>query len=76
MKPLRFDWDTARAVANRRKHGVAFSEAQTVFLDDEALLLADPEHSDLEDRFILLGHRGNVWVDLERFLVTAQAACR
>ena len=55
MKPLRFDWDTANAAANRRKHGVAFSEAQTVFLDDEALLLADPEHSDLEDRFILLG---------------------
>ena len=55
MKPLRFVWDTAKAAANRRKHGVTFEEARTVFLDEQALLLADPEHSDEEDRFVLVG---------------------
>ena len=55
MKGLRFDWDPRKAAANRRKHGVSFEEARSVFLDEEALLIADPDHSELEDRFILLG---------------------
>ena len=53
--PIRFDWDDGKAAANKRKHGVSFAEAKTVFLDEEALLLADPDHSEDEERFALLG---------------------
>jgi hypothetical protein len=47
---------------NQRKHGVSFAEAKTVFLDDEALLIPDPDHSLDEDRFVLLGisHRTRI----------------
>jgi len=55
MSDLRFVWDPRKAKENERKHGVAFEEAESVFLDDQALLIGDPEHSDDEDRFILLG---------------------
>lgn len=55
MAELRFVWDPRKASSNARKHGVTFVEAETVFLDEEALLTGDPEHSDDEDRFILLG---------------------
>jgi uncharacterized DUF497 family protein len=54
MKELRFEWDSAKDAANQRKHGVAFAEASTVFYDEEALLLSDPDHSEDEDRFVLL----------------------
>jgi uncharacterized protein len=52
---LRFEWDERKNRANRRKHGVWFEEAQTVFDDPRALLFADPDHSQDEERFILLG---------------------
>jgi len=52
---LRFEWDARKNRSNRQKHGVSFEEAQTVFLDDAALLIDDPDHSDDEDRFVLLG---------------------
>jgi uncharacterized protein len=52
---VRCDWDPAKARENLRKHGVSFEEAQTVFSDDQALVLDDPDHSEHEDRFILLG---------------------
>lgn len=55
MPALRFAWDDRKDAQNRRKHGVSFEEAQTVFFDERALLLDDPDHSDQEDRFILLG---------------------
>lgn len=55
MGDLRVDWDPAKAAANARKHGVAFPEAATVFDDEQALLLDDPDHSDTEPRFVLLG---------------------
>jgi uncharacterized DUF497 family protein len=55
MGELRFEWDPAKAAANERKHGVSFPEAQTVFSDELALLLDDPDHSEAADRFILLG---------------------
>lgn len=51
----RFDWDAAKARENLRKHGISFDEAQTVFSDDQALLLDDPDHSAAEERFVLLG---------------------
>ena len=55
MSDLRFEWDPRKAAANLRKHGVSFSEAQTVFADEHGLIIDDPEHSAEEDRFILLG---------------------
>jgi len=55
MDDLRFVWDPRKARENERKHGVSFDEAQTVFLDDYALLIGDPDHSEDEDRFLLLG---------------------
>ncbi len=55
MKRLRFGWDPIKAEANLRKHGVSFEEAQTVFYDENAIEFYDDEHSDWEDRFLLLG---------------------
>jgi len=52
---LRFEWDPRKAAANLRKHGVSFEDAQTVFADERARLLDDPDHSADEDRFLLLG---------------------
>ena len=55
MQDLRFEWDQRKNLYNQRRHGISFEEAETVFLDDRALLLDDPDHSGREDRFILLG---------------------
>jgi uncharacterized DUF497 family protein len=55
MPGLRFEWDERKNRTNQREHGVAFEEAETVFSDEYALLIADPDHSEDEDRFILLG---------------------
>jgi uncharacterized protein len=55
MASIRFEWDQAKNRSNKRKHGVSFEEAETVFSDEHALLIDDPEHSDEEERFILLG---------------------
>lgn len=52
---LRFAWDERKNASNQRKHGVSFEEAQSTFYDDYALLIPDPEHPDIEDRFVLLG---------------------
>jgi uncharacterized protein len=50
-----FTWDPDKALLNERKHGVTFEEARTAFYDDNARILDDPDHSDDEDRFLLLG---------------------
>ncbi len=55
MSELRFEWDPKKNALNRRKHGVSFEEAETAFVDENALLLDDPDHSRDEDRFVLLG---------------------
>jgi uncharacterized protein len=55
MDGIHFQWDEAKARENLRKHGVSFEEAQTVFLDENALRYFDPDHSEDEDRFIMLG---------------------
>ena len=55
MSFLRFEWDPAKAIANVRKHGVSFEDAQTVFSDERARLIDDPDHSQDEERFVLLG---------------------
>jgi uncharacterized DUF497 family protein len=54
-RALSFDWEPAKGRSNLKKHGVSFDEAQTVFMDEDALLRADDEHSSDEDRFVLLG---------------------
>jgi uncharacterized DUF497 family protein len=54
MDELRFDWDQSKNRANVKKHGVCFEEARTAFYDENALQYADPDHSEDEDRFILL----------------------
>ncbi len=55
MEGLTFSWDERKNRANQHKHGVSFEEAKTVFSDENARLTADPDHSEAEDRFILLG---------------------
>jgi len=55
MKELRFEWDQKKNLANIRKHGVSFEEAQSTFKDEHAIQFFDPDHSESEDRFILLG---------------------
>ena len=55
MSGLRFEWDPRKSRSNRRKHGVTFEEAQEAFSDEHARIIADPDHSTEEDRFILLG---------------------
>ena len=52
---LSFEWDPKKAASHVRKHGVSCEEARTVFEDDEALLLSDPDHSTGEERAVLLG---------------------
>ena len=64
MEGIRFEWDENKNIANRKKHNISFEEAQTAFYDDNALLIDDPDHSEEEERFILLGfsHRANLLV--------------
>jgi uncharacterized protein len=59
---IQFEWDPNKAAANARKHGVTFAEARSVFADERAKLIDDPEHSENEDRFILLGLSSNLRV--------------
>ena len=55
MSELHFEWDRRKATANEKKHGVSFEEAKSVFSDERAKLIDDPDHSEEEDRFVLLG---------------------
>jgi uncharacterized DUF497 family protein len=55
MSSLRFEWDPKKATVNRQRHGVSFEDAQTVFTDERARLIDDPDHSEDEERFLLLG---------------------
>lgn len=52
---MRFEWDENKNEINKKKHKISFEEAQTVFYDIEALVISDPDHSDDEERFIILG---------------------
>ena len=55
MNDIRIEWDESKSRLNLKKHGVSFDEAQSVFLDENAIRYYDPDHSDDEDRFIMLG---------------------
>jgi hypothetical protein len=52
---IRFEWDTAKAASNKRKHRVSFEEAQSVFYDDFAVQFFDEASSGTEERFLMLG---------------------
>jgi len=52
---MNFIWDNRKADSNKQKHGVSFEEAATVFEDENGLVIFDPDHSEAEDRFIILG---------------------
>ena len=60
INTLRFEWNEAKARANIVKHGVSFEEAKSVFLDDRAKLIPDPDHSVDEDGFVLLGYSSSL----------------
>ena len=55
MKPLRFSWDDRKNKTNKKKHGISFAEAQTIFFDEDAIEYYDTNHSEDEDRFLMLG---------------------
>ncbi len=55
MSEIRFEWDENKNITNQKKHKVSFEEAKTVFYDENARLISDPDHSEKEDRFVLLG---------------------
>ena len=55
MKSVTFSWDDRKNNANKKKHGVSFEEAQTVFFDENAIEYDDPDHSEEEDRYLMLG---------------------
>jgi uncharacterized protein len=55
MTAISFEWDEKKNASNKKKHGVSFEEGQTVFVDENALLIHDPDHSDEEERFVMLG---------------------
>lgn len=81
---MRFEWDARKARRNLEKHGVTFEEAATAFADPQSLTEFDPDHSENEDRFLLLGasHAGRLLVvahtdrsDIVR-LISARIATR
>ncbi len=55
MDNINFSWDEKKDRKNQQKHKVSFDEAQTAFFDENALRFFDPDHSEDEDRFIMLG---------------------
>ncbi len=63
---MRFEWDRKKAAENRKKHGVPFEEAITVFYDPLAATVDDPDHSVDEERFITVGYSAR-----ERLLVVS-----
>ena len=64
LEQLKFEWDENKNKINKNKHKISFEEAQTVFYDEEALVIDDPDHSEDEERFIILGesNRANLLV--------------
>ena len=63
---MEFEWDPRKAQINLRKHGVSFTETGTIFGDELAITVSDPDHSDNEDRYITIG-----WSDRHRLLIVS-----
>ena len=59
---IRFDWDERKNRANRKKHGISFEEAQGVFFDEDAIIYDDPDHSEDEARFLIIGRSAKLRV--------------
>ena len=55
MNNIKFEWDNPKALLNKKKHGISFDEAKTVFYDEHARVIHDTEHSNDEERFVILG---------------------
>jgi hypothetical protein len=55
METINFEWDENKNILNKKKHRISFDEATSVFYDESALIIDDPDHSENEDRFIILG---------------------
>ena len=55
MNDLKFEWDTNKNHTNQAKHKISFEEAKTVFYDTSAIIIDDPDHSEEEERFIIIG---------------------
>jgi uncharacterized DUF497 family protein len=62
MSEMVFEWDERKDRENRRKHGVSFDEVKTVFFDENAVEFYDDEHSQWENRFLMLGLSGKLRV--------------
>lgn len=52
---LEFEWDEAKNQINKKKHGISFEDVESVFSDVSAILFDDPDHSETEDRFLIIG---------------------
>jgi uncharacterized DUF497 family protein len=52
---IKFEWDATKATSNKKKHGISFEEAQSVFYDEFAIQFYDDDSSASEDRFLMLG---------------------
>jgi uncharacterized DUF497 family protein len=69
MNPISFSWDDLKNIANQKKHRVSFEEAQTVFFDEYAIEYFDPDHSESEDRYLMLGHIFRIRVLIIRYTI-------
>jgi len=67
---MNFEWDPRKAEINLRKHGMSFAEAGSVFGDDLAITVPDPDHSKDENRYITIG-----WSNRRRLLMIAHTDC-
>ena len=67
MEIILFEWDENKNSINKKKHNVSFEEAKTVFYDDNALMIDDPEHSEQEEHFIILGTSRDILPHLKRW---------
>ncbi len=62
MNSIRFSWDNRKNSINKKKHGISFEEAQSLFFDENAIEYFDPDHSESENRFLMLGHSNRLRV--------------
>ena len=67
---IKFEWDTAKATSNKKKHGISFEEAQSVFYDEFAVQFLDEDNSVSEERFLMLG-----FSDEARLLIVCHCEC-
>ena len=69
MSTVEFDWDELKNIINKKKHGVDFNEAKSVFYDENALEYYDDTHSENEDRFLMLGLSGRLRILIVSYTV-------